>query len=127
MFGMNGIYNAKSKLYLQDAQRLVDKPGGWTQHARARDDHYRPVPPNWSSATRFCVLGAVDRAVGGIAVNYVMFVRCMFILGERLPADWQPKGEAASRLASWNDRNDTSHDDVRRLFAAAIADCAEVN
>lgn len=122
---MKDIYNLESKLLLKDALRLIDRRAGWTQHARARDEHYHPVPPTWSGAIRFCALGAVDRVVGGEANNPVMFTRCMFILGERLPADWQPKGASAGRLANWNDRSDTGHDDVRQLFAAAIRDCGE--
>lgn len=120
------IYNDNTLMALIKARRLVARPEWWTRRAKARNALGAPVLPLDAKSYAFCVTGAVEASVGGQGANPVMFSRCLFALGERLPAPAVPPdmpATAAARLIDWNDNPRTAHADVLSLFDAAITDC----
>lgn len=54
---------AEARALLRRASQLVAKRGGWTKEKLARDRHSHPVSPSSGQAVRFCVGGALLRAV----------------------------------------------------------------
>jgi hypothetical protein len=54
---------AEAGQLLRRASQLVAERGGWTKSKLARDRHSKPVSPSDERAVRFCVGGALLRAV----------------------------------------------------------------
>ncbi|MES2055782.1 MAG: hypothetical protein V4564_07590 [Pseudomonadota bacterium] len=105
---------------LRAARAVIEKPEAWTRRAYAKTANNRQTrSPLSENAVRFCVLGAICRAVGEPDYGMGRSSRASsFLLG------FVPLNRRTSVLAgivAFNDRKSTTHVDILALFDRAIA------
>lgn len=91
---------------------------GWTQTHHAVDAEGRPVGVKNPAAVRFCVIGALARAVGRepeTAHFISVYDRAFSVLAEAVgvPRDWE-------QVALWNDRFDRTLSEVLGAMDRAV-------
>ena len=92
---------------LKKARDLIADPAHWTQGVSARTKN--GVPCNLSDGYSFCAIGAIDRALYGIALDP----------NGGFPHSILRKAIRRPSIVDWNDRS--SHETVLAGFDAAIA------
>lgn len=98
---------------LKKARELLSDPARWTQNAYARDVTGRGVPPTSSSATCWCLIGALAAAEGSqCGVSFIA-------VSEKSKAAVDAFNE--THLPIWNDAPDRTHNEVLQRFDEAIA------
>jgi hypothetical protein len=116
-----------TKTILEHARALIDTPDKWTQNAFARNALGVNVEVRGSSATCFCTLGAIERAVDRMndddghlmtAAGYARRLLANSTGAEPL--------FYASHLAEFNDRPTTTHAIVMEMFDKAIDKATDV-
>lgn len=113
---------------LIEARRTIMLPGAWTKQATARDKDGQPLGlANSRKACRWCSVGAVYRAGARAASGYVFDdVEALRALSQVIAPKGNPNESAVlSTVASFNDAEQTTHQDVLSLFDKAIADVRE--
>jgi len=90
-------------------RELLGSPESWTQDAYARDQHGKPVHQNDSSATSWCLVGAIYCVHGAEAKTAIM--RCLHMIN---PSDSNEYRTAP--VGAWNDSPERSHKDIVELL-----------
>ena len=100
-----------TKEILTEARGFIER--GWTQGICARDSDGEPVPAKDPSACEWCVVGAVWAALpeGRIISDYTDLLT----------------GQAPYDVALFNDNEDTTKEDILKVFDEAIARCEDGN
>ena len=122
-------------MVLVTAASLIEKPGRWCQRAFARAEDDEALTPGTASgrACAWCVDGALIEArnrhtadivdLGDVPGDVLTYAR--HALAEAFMEDAQERRVGACNfhhdLWGWNDDAATTHDDVLRAFALAIA------
>lgn len=109
---------------LIEARRIVSLPESWTKGVNCRDKDGEPLALATSRrACRWCVVGAVYRA-GAKATSGSVFddVEAIRLLSKVIAPNGNPNESAdLNTVASFNDAERTTHQDVIGLFNKAIA------
>lgn len=101
------------------ARAILASPSSWTKGEAARTENDLPTWVDDLQATRFCVVGAIRRAIFvlyGSPTQHRITAQVLGALGFNEPD-----------CMDWNDDPDRTHAEVLALFDAAISTLAEEN
>lgn len=109
----------KNSEILINAKKLIEKPENWTKKYLAKDSFGYKVEPLSEKAVCFCSVGAVKRASGFHDRNAdsVYNHECVLLLNEAL---LQLEFYQHGVIWLFNDRFDTEHEKVIKVFDKAI-------
>ena len=113
---MNKVKNSASAV-LKTALNLIASPENWTKGAGARNAHGVPVSVDDSQAVCFCSMGAMDRAIEILDMDYSVGI--YDYLYKNIPTNH------TNLITSYNDAESTTHDDVVNFFKIAIQKAEE--
>ena len=102
----------KASEVLKAARALIDTPEKWTKGNYARDESGRPTPYESDGACQFCAVGAVKRAA--MPADLSAAWRAEDLLSDTA---W---GMYNMTIVSFNDRADTKHAQVLKVYDKAI-------
>ncbi len=124
----------KRVAFLQEAERLISLPDGWTRGAPARDARGKVVDFDSQHATQYCAFGAICKATarGNLEVSqrslYIKIlcadlaeaIACSGSVWDKFRAMWCLRfgHDILMLIARWNDRN--CHNMVVATFKKAI-------
>jgi len=94
---------------LREARAYLTNPLHWTKRALGRDVEGKPAN-DWSDVVSCCAIGALDMVERGAAITSGAYQALVGAL---------PPG--CREVSLFNDRPETTHDDVLELFDRAIA------
>ena len=101
------------------ARSLIE--AGWTQGASARDKHGARKNIRDDNATHFCALGAVNRVLYKVEMTEEEWVKLRHRVVQHLGNAMNAKrDELGSGIVTWNDRSDTTKEDVLHAFSVAL-------
>lgn len=95
-------------------KELLAQPEAWLQGRLALDKNNEAVPVLNENAKRFCLIGAMERAVYDILVGGVKEKQYLFHQDEIVYGNLLLFGELDAGLVNWND-------DLRRTHAEVLA------
>lgn len=102
---------------LRDARALIDTPGKWTQYTYARTALGTKTDASSPRAVCYCASGAINRVESRISVPFEdkapAAKRARKYLSAAIPG-------SILHVPSFNDRSNTTHDDIMALFDRAI-------
>lgn len=107
--------NTKHIEVLERAFEHLVKEGGWTKGFMARESNGRFVNEHSPHAYKFCVMGAINRAVVEKLATWEERKKAQRVLADALQA------EGYSDMFDLNDAEYTVHDDIKRVFTKALA------
>lgn len=99
------------------AKSKIDQPEKWTKGASARDENRVVCRPGSEGAVCFCSAGAL-----GLASDLLEGVHeaDLFLAAAKLVADSLPTEDQGFSYLRYNDKPETTHEDVMALFGRAI-------
>jgi hypothetical protein len=108
--------NDKTKATLIRAKELLSKPGAWIQNYSSKDDQGNSVPFTNDTACKFCLSGAIERAVievnGGM--SYLSTAQC------RSAVENANDNIKARGIVSFNDTHGRSKKEIIEVLDTAI-------
>lgn len=115
----------KNSEILINARKVIEKPENWTKRVLATDSTGKKVYPLSEKAVCFCSIGAVERASG---FNYrkigsIYNNDCVELLNRAVV---KLKLHSYGHMWLFNDRPDTKHEDVLKVFDEAIELAKEI-
>lgn len=116
----------KTSTVLKKALNVLEGDGTrprWTRDAMARNKYRHSVRPTNPNAVKFCAYGAVCNVLGENAEDRISdeFRSAESYLRSELPTSATEWGNWFGRsIDAFNDRDETSFEDVRGLFKRAI-------
>lgn len=90
---------------LKAARELLSTPARWTKLAYARDAGGAAVMPSNANAVCWCIEGSIVKCSGDWSMEWARPIEC----------------DVAADVASFNDRESTTHADILAAFDRAIA------
>ena len=94
------------------ARAKIEDPKNWTKGTPARDSHGRKTLATNPDACMFCMIGALDSAIGSLGSESA-FMDAADALLPFIPNGWG--------IPDYNDHESTDHADVLAIFDKAIA------
>jgi hypothetical protein len=105
----------KTSEILTKAKALIEDPKHWTRHCSARTDREEPVRSLSSRAASWCAVGAIERSC------YDMYGYGYGYMTSHVSSAIELLRQASgTNVVSFNDNPNTAHQDVMRVFDAAI-------
>ena len=106
---------------LQAVRDLLEDESAWTKRAYARNERGHAVDSNSDAAVRWCLTGAVAKAVAKAAAQRDRRYRRYGVWNTRLAL---AEGIGGDGLQAWNDHDDRTHADVLELIDMALEKAA---
>lgn len=102
---------------LNEIDSILESPSKWIKGTFAKTEDYRAIAPSHNRACMFCIMGAHQRATRNYEHNRIAAGIVVGVL--RMAVEREFGALRAHSLSYFNDHEDTSFNDVKRVITRA--------